>query len=347
MRVNRIKLMNPSNPNKSTNLLNGAASGILHWDDIPFPQFYAMYKRLQNNFWRPSEINMKKDKQQWGTSMNRQERRAFKRINGLLSSLDSVQTRLVLELGLFISDPSVHAILGVIAQQEATHNESYSYIFASLVPLQEQKEVFDMARLDPIVQKRNKLVLDLYEDFRADPTPLKLAKALVGCIILEGINFYSGFAFFYHLARNNKMVGTSTMISYIQKDEMAHGQFIAMLLRALLAEHPEIDQDGSFTDFTYEVIGQAVELEIEWSRDVLADIDDIDLYELEGYVKYIANKRLNVLGLDELYEGYDENIMPWIKAYSDESINDTKTDFFEQKSRLYVKAGDDNGFDDL
>nr|BDD45020.1 ribonucleoside-diphosphate reductase subunit beta [Bacillaceae bacterium] len=346
MKINRIRLLTPSHPNRSTGLLNGKASGILNWNDIPYPQFYDMYKKLLGNFWQPSEINLSKDIKQW-KELSRAERRAFKRINGLLASLDSMQTRLILEAGLYVSDPSVHAILAVISQQEAVHNQSYSYVFSSLVPLHEQNEVFDMARTDPIVQKRNQIILDLYEEFRENPIPLTLAKALVGSIILEGINFYSGFAFFYHLARNNKMVGTSTMISYIQKDEMQHGQFVSMLLRALLGEHPDIDKDGSFTKFTYEMFEKAVELEIEWSRDVLEEIYDLDLYELEGYIKYIANKRLGILGLEELYEGYDENVMLWIKAYSDEAMDDTKTDFFEQKSRQYAKVSDDNGFDEL
>src|SRR5699024_6727992 len=110
-------------------------------------------------------------------------------------------------------------------------------------------------------------------------------------------------------------------------DEMQHGHFIAMFLRALLAENPEIDKDGKFTEFALETIDKAVQLEIEWSREVLGDIDDLVLYEMEGYVKYIANKRVGQLGLPELYEGYDENVMPWIQAYSDEAMNGTKSDF--------------------
>ena len=56
-----------------------------------------------------------------------------------------------------------------------------------------------------------------------------------------------------------------------------------------------------------------------------------------------------MIGVDTLYEGYEENPMLWIKAFvEDENTgNNTKTDFFENKSRQYVKVSDDNGFDDL
>jgi ribonucleoside-diphosphate reductase beta chain len=55
---------------------------------------------------------------------------------------------------------------------------------------------------------------------------------------------------------------------------------------------------------------------------------------------------LRLLGLSDLYEGKTENPMKWIRAYVD-NFEDTKTDFFEQKSRQYTKVSDLNGFDEL
>ena len=50
--------------------------------------------------------------------------------------------------------------------------------------------------------------------------------------------------------------------------------------------------------------------------------------------------------LSEIYPEFTDNPMKWIRAYVD-SFDDTKTDFFEQTSRQYVKTSDLNGFDDL
>lgn len=55
------------------------------------------------------------------------------------------------------------------------------------------------------------------------PTLLNVLKAMVYSALLEGLFFYSGFAFFYHLARHQKMVGTSTMISYINRTNCSAG----------------------------------------------------------------------------------------------------------------------------
>ena len=79
---------------------------------------------------------------------------------------------------------------------------------------------------------------------------------------------------------------------------------------------------------------------------ILKDIEGIDLLEFERYVEYLANKRFRQLGLKNLYEDRD-NPMPWIHVFSDEMINETKSDFFEQKSRTYSKVTQSNGFDEL
>ncbi|MNN93900.1 Ribonucleoside-diphosphate reductase subunit beta [compost metagenome] len=100
-------------------------------------------------------------------------------------------------------------------------------------------------------------------------------------------------------------------------------------------------------DYVYRTIDRAVELETNWGHYTLTHVRGIDMNELSDYIKYIANKRLTLMGLDKAYQGVDVNCMPWIKPFSDDALNATKTDFFEAKSRNYGKVGDDNGFDDL
>ena len=342
--LTKIKLLNPEYPNKSTGIINGKTSGLLNWNDIAYPQMYDLYQTLLSNFWKAQEINMQDDIKQWD-SLSETEKDVFLRINTQLASLDSLQTPTMSQVMDYVTDSSFKAIFAVISQQEAVHNESYSYILSSLVPLQEQNQRFNEAKDDPIVQKRNKLILDAYEQFRNEPTPIHLFKLAVNSINLEGIYFYAGFAFFYNLARRQKMLKTSTMISYIQRDEMQHAYFISQFIRILLTENPELNT-GENVDYIYRTIGEAVELEKEWSRFILKDIEGIDLDEFENYVEYLANKRFRQLGLKNLYPER-ENPMPWIHVFSDEMINETKSDFFEQKSRTYTKVTQSNGFDEL
>ncbi|GAE93344.1 ribonucleotide reductase [Gracilibacillus boraciitolerans JCM 21714] len=342
--LKKIKLLNPTYPNKATGIINGQSSGLLNWNDIAYPQMYDFYQTLLANFWKAQEINMQDDIKQWD-NLSETEKDIFLRINTQLASLDSLQTPTMTHVMDYVTDSSFKAIFAVIAQQEAVHNESYSYILSSLVPLREQNERFTQAKEDPIVRKRNQLILDSYESFRDNPTPQKLFELAINSINLEGIYFYAGFAFFYHLARQQKMLKTSTMISYIQRDEMQHAYFVSQFVRILLTENPDLNTDENI-EFAYKTIDQAVQLEKEWADYILKDIEGIDLDEFHGYVEYLANKRFRQIGLDNYYSERD-NPMEWIHVFSDEMMNETKSDFFEQKSRTYTKVSSSNGFDEL
>src|SRR5699024_1127370 len=121
--------------------------------------------------------------------------------------------------------------------------------------------------------------------------------------------------------------------------------YIGELFRAALAENPE-EHTEELIDWVYASFKQSVELEIEWSTYVLSPIHEIDMVEMEGYIKYRANKMLRMLGLNDMYPEHIENPMKWINAYID-NVDGTKTDFFEQKSRQYTKTSDLNGVDGL
>lgn len=339
-----VKTLEPKNPNKSTGLFGGETSGILNWNDIAYPHWYKMYKRISNNFWQPSEINLTQDVKEFA-KLTSEEQDAYLKIIGLLSTLDAPQTRTALLLSLYASDASVQSILAVIAQQEAVHNESYSYVLSSVATSDQQKEAFELGRKDPVLLKRNQHIMTYYNAFVGEPSLENILKTLVYSTLLEGLFFYSGFAFFYNLARHNKMVGTSTMISYINRDELEHGRYIAELIRATLHENPKMNTP-EFTNWVYDQFKTSVELEVEWSTYVLGNVEGIHLTEMEGYIKYRANKLLRLIGLDEIYPEHVNNPMKWINAYVD-NIDGTKTDFFEQKPRAYVKTSELNGFDDL
>ncbi|MCK1997117.1 ribonucleoside-diphosphate reductase beta chain [Paenisporosarcina quisquiliarum] len=343
--MQKAKTLDPRNPNKSTGIFNGRSSGILNWNDIAYPHWHKMYKRLLGNYWQADEINMSNDIKQFA-SLSTSEQDAYLKIIGLLATLDAPQTRTALLLSLYATDSSVQSIMAVIAQQEAVHNESYSYVLSSIVSLDQQNKAFEFGRTDKILLKRNQNIAKYYNDFVENPTTENILKTLTYTTLLEGLFFYSGFAYFYNLARYNKMVGTSTMISYINRDELEHGRFISELFRATLSENPELNNE-EMIEWVYEQYKESVELEIEWSQYVLADIEGINLEEMHGYIKYRANKMLRLIGLNEIYPEYVDNPMKWIRAYAD-NIDGTKTDFFEQKSRQYVKVNAiDNGFDDL
>ncbi|WP_339252205.1 ribonucleotide-diphosphate reductase subunit beta [Sporosarcina sp. FSL W8-0480] len=342
--LTRVKVLNPAQPNKSTAIFGGEASGILNWNDLAHPHFYTLRQRIRSLFWTANEVDMTQDVKQF-PNLSKAEQEAFLKIIGLLATLDGPQTVVAMKIADFATDPSVKSIMATIADQESEHNHSYAYVLSSVTTLDKQMASFEMGRTDEVLMKRNERIVAIYNEFAENPTVETVLKAMVYTTLLEGLFFYSGFAFFYNLARHQKMVGTSTMISYINRDELQHGKAISDIFRAALSENPEYNTEA-FTEWIYDQFRHSIEQEIIWSRYVLGEIDGIDLDEMAGYVKYRANKMLRMLGLSEIYPEFTDNPMKWIRAYVD-NFDDTKTDFFEQTSRQYVKTSDLNGFDDL
>ncbi|PAE23733.1 ribonucleotide-diphosphate reductase subunit beta [Bacillus sp. 7894-2] len=337
-------IINQSAPNKSTSIINGECSNILNWDDVRFSWAYPKYKKMLANFWTPFEINMSQDIKQF-PDLTKSEQDAFLKIIGLLALLDSIQTDYAGKVADYITDSSISALMIILAQQEVIHNHSYSYVLSSLVPKQKQDEVFEFWRTEPVLAERNEFVVNGYKDFAENPSAENLLKSIVFDVVLEGLFFYSGFAFFYHLARNQKMVATSTMINYINRDEQIHVDLFVKIFKEILKENPVLNSN-ELSEFVQETFKRAAELEIEWAREVIGSkTEGILLSDIEAYIKFYANVRCNQLGYERPFVGYRTNPLRWIVAY--EEIDHGKSDFFEQKSRQYTKVQIDNGFDEL
>lgn len=345
--LSKRKLMDASAPNASTAIINGESSNVLNWDDVRFSWAYPKYKKMLGNFWTPFEINMSKDVQQFA-ELSEYEREAFLKIIGLLALLDSIQSDYAGKVADYLTDSSLNALMIILAQQEVIHNHSYSYILSSIANKQTQDATFNFWRTEPTLQRRNDFVVDGYKAFAENPTVSNMLESIVNDVILEGLFFYSGFAFFYNLARNQKMVATSTMINYINRDEQLHVDLFVKIFKEILAENPEQDTD-ELREYAINQFRKAAELEIEWGREVIGNkVDGVSMDELEQYIKFYANVRCNQLGYGHsaFPEAPRKNPMKWIKAYEDVDMG--KTDFFEQKSRQYTKINvQDNGFDDL
>lgn len=344
--MKKRELMNETAPNRATAIINGESSNILNWDDVRFSWAFPKYKRMLGNFWTPFEINMGQDIKQF-PQLTADEQESFLKIIGLLALLDSIQSDYASKVADYITDSSINALMIILAQQEVVHNHSYSYVLSSLVPKAKQDEVFEYWRTDEKLRARNDFVTNGYKAFSEDASVENFLKSIVYDVILEGLFFYSGFAFFYNLARNQKMVASSTMINYINRDEQLHVGLFEKIFKEVLNENPEL-RTPELEKFVLETFREAARLEIEWAESVIGEkFDGITMKDLKNYIEYMANKRCNQIGFGRkaFPDAPIENPLRWIIAYQEVDLG--KTDFFEQKSRQYTKASDANGFDDL
>lgn len=336
------KILDPTAPDASTRIVNGESSNALDWNNVRLPWVYPMYKTLLANFWTPFEINLTHDIKDFA-NLELHEKEAFLSIYSLLRALDSMQTDYIMRTTDYYTDSSIVALLAIVDQQEVVHNQSYDTIKAAVATLAEQEFSNNVWKTMPTLLERNEFISKGYDRAIKEATLDMLIQSLIYDVVLEGIFFYAGFAFFYDLMRNGKMVAAGTMINYINRDEQQHVRIFTEIYKQILIDFPEFDVP-ELKELGTEILREAANLEIAWANEIIGDkFATIDSEELAGYVRFMANVRAKQLQLPTPFERQETNPMSWIKVYEDTDMG--KTDFFEQKVRNYKKASE--GFNDV
>ncbi|MFT4413228.1 ribonucleotide-diphosphate reductase subunit beta [Fredinandcohnia humi] len=333
--LQRKKIFNAEGQRGTQRLINGNTTNLREWNRIKYDWAHKLYRTMLNNFWIPEEVPLANDAKQFN-ELSPAERRAFDKTISFLNFLDSIQCENLPNINEYVTAPEVTSLLNIQAFQEEIHAQSYSYILDTVCSPETRDSIYDTWRNDERLLKRNKFIADLYQEFVDDTNDNNFIKTCMANFLLESLYFYSGFSFFYTLARQGKMTQTATIIKYIQRDELTHVTLFQNMIRELRKENPHL--------FTKEVIEElremtrtAVEHEIEWGQYVTNnEILGLNNQLIERYIKWVANERLKRLELDIVYPEITTHPMKWVDSFSD--MNSTKTDFFEQKVTNYSKA---------
>ena len=202
-------------------MIGGNTTNLREWNRIKYDWATQMYRTMLNNFWIPEEISLNEDIKQF-PFLTDSERRAFDKIISFLNFLDSIQSENLPNLSRYITAAEVASLLNIQAFQEEIHAQSYSYILDTVTNPITRDRIYDEWRTDEHLLARNRFIADIYQRFSDDPSEHNLIRTIMANYILEGIYFYSGFSFFYTLARQGKMTATSTIFKYINRDEVTH-----------------------------------------------------------------------------------------------------------------------------
>ncbi len=341
--MEKKKIFNEHGLRGTQSMIGGNTTNLREWNRIKYDWANVMYRTMLNNFWIPEEISLNEDVKQF-PFLTTGERNAFDKIISFLNFLDSIQSENLPNLSRYVSAPEVSSLLNIQAFQEEIHAQSYSYILDTVTNPVTRDKIYDEWREDKHLLERNRFIADIYQRFSDDPTETNFLYTLVANYILEGIYFYSGFSFFYTLARQGKMTATSTIFKYINRDEVTHLILFQNILKELRVERPDLFHEES-EKIIYEMMETGVRHEIEWGQYVTNDeIMGINNHLIDQYIKYLSNLRLQAIGMKPMHPEIEKHPMPWIEGFS--NINNTKTDFFEAKVTNYTKAAAFN-FDDL
>lgn len=337
------KIFNEEGIRGTESMINGNTTNLREWNRIKYDWAKDIYRTMLNNFWIPEEISLNEDVKQF-PYLTDGERNAFDKIISFLNFLDSIQSENLSNILKYITASEVSSLLNIQAFQEEIHAQSYSYILDTVTNPITRDKIYDEWREDKHLLKRNKFIASIYQEFSDNPDINNFLKVIMANYILEGIYFYSGFSFFYTLARQGKMTATSTIFKYINRDEITHLVLFQNIIKELRKEN-QASFSKELNDEFRAMMKTGVEHEIEWGKYVTNnEILGLNDNLIDRYIKYLANLRLTAIGLDVLYPEITEHPMEWIDSFS--RLNSTKTDFFEAKVTNYTKAAAFD-FDDL
>ncbi|MEK6658337.1 MAG: ribonucleotide-diphosphate reductase subunit beta [Campylobacterota bacterium] len=332
--MNRKKIYNPQS-NESVNerrIFGGNPTGIFELNDIKYQWAYNLWEMMLNNTWFPKEVDMTRDVSDY-KHITEMEKDAYDKALSQLIFMDSLQTNNIMDnINPYVTAPEINLILVRQAYEEALHSQSYAVMVDSISV--NSKEIYDLWRRDMMLKSKNDAIAKVYEELSKNPTEHNFVKACFANQILEGIYFYSGFAYIYTLARSGKMLGSAQMIRFIQRDEVTHLVLFQNLINSLRKERPDLFSE-QLKEEVIAMFKEAVELEVAWGKyitqgQILGLTDAI----LEQYIQYLADDRLSSVGFAKLYNV--TNPIKWVDDFS--KFNDQKTNFFEGTVANYSKG---------
>ncbi|MCB1055766.1 MAG: ribonucleotide-diphosphate reductase subunit beta [Acidobacteria bacterium] len=308
---------------------------------LPMTYLWARqhYKDGIANNWTPEEVSMQKDVEQWKSPqvLSDEERRLILWNLGFFSTAESLTANnIVLAVYNHVTNPESRQYLLRQAFEEAVHTDTFIYCCDTLGL--DPDEIYNMYQTIPSIREKDEFVVDLTRSV-LDPgfntegleNVQQFVRDLVGFyVIMEGIFFYAGFAMMLALKRQNKMVGIGEQFEYIMRDESLHLAFGCDLINTIKVENPEI-WTQAFQDEIVELITRSVALEQRYAHDACPNgLLGINADQFSEYVEYIADRRLERIGLPRVYGR--QNPFPWMSQSTDLA---KEKNFFETRVTEY------------
>ena len=312
---------------------------------VPFKYKWAWEKYLAAcaNHWMPQEVNMTADIALWKSNkLSEDERRLVKRNLGFFTTADSLAANnIVLGSYRHITNPECRQFLLRQAFEEAIHTHAYQYIVESLGL--DEGEIFNMYHEVPSIRNKDEFLLPYIDvltnsEFKTgtqEADQALLRSLIVFACIMEGLFFYVGFVQILALGRQNKMTGAAEQYQYILRDESMHLNFGVDLINQIKMENPHL-WTAAFREEVRGLIQKGVELEYAYAEDTMPrGILGLNATMFKEYLRFIANRRCQQIGVDILYPGAT-NPFPWMSEMIDLK---KEKNFFESRVTEYQTGG--------
>ena len=294
-----------------------------------YPWAYEAWLQQQRIHWLPEEVPLADDVKDWQKNLTPSERNLLTQIFRFFTQADvEVNNCYMKHYSQVFKPTEVLMMMSAFSNIETVHIAAYSHLLDTIGMPEIEYTAF-------LKYKEMKDKYDYMQSFSvANKTEIAKTLAAFGAFT-EGLQLFASFAILMNFPRFNKMKGMGQIVSWSVRDETLHCLSLIRLFRTFVQENPEIwteefrrdlylvcativDHEDAFIDLAFELGG----------------VQGLDASLTKQYIRFIADRRLQQLGLEPLYK-IEKNPLPWL----DEMLNAVEhANFFENRATEYSKA---------
>jgi ribonucleotide reductase beta subunit family protein with ferritin-like domain len=281
---------------------------------IRHPDVWAFRKKMEALHWNAQEVDLTRDKKDWTTRMNDEQRHFVKMQLAFFATIDiDVLKNLDENFGEEIDCMEARMVYAAQKDQECVHAEGYSLQIEAVMDGDEREAVLNAVRTMPVIARMRAWVLRWFD------RGLDVGERLVAFAAVEGVLFSASFSALQWLRELNLLPGITDFNSFIVRDEGIHTLFTCLLARRYLRAKPAQKRAEAIFGSVVEVldafvteslpvrlIGMNAELMKQYVRFqadcVLIDMDYAPLYRVENPFKFMDKMTLNEVAKVNFFE---------------------------------------------
>jgi ribonucleoside-diphosphate reductase beta chain len=303
-----------------------------------YPWAYDAWLKQQQIHWLPEEVPLADDVRDWKHNLTAGEKNLLSQIFRFFTQADIEVNNCYMKHYSQVFKPiEVQMMLSAFSNMETVHIAAYSHLldtigmpeteYTAFMKYKEMKDKYDYMHKFGVATKKD----------------IATTLAVFGGFT-EGLQLFASFAILLNFQRFGKMKGMGQIIAWSVRDETLHTNSIIKLFRTFCQENPEV-WDEELKGRLYEACATIVHFEdafIDLAFE-MGNVEGMTSREVKRYIRYIADRRLNQLGLKDIYM-IDINPLPWL----DEILNGVEhTNFFENRVTEYSKASTTGTWEDV
>ncbi len=309
----------------------------LVYKPFQYPWAYEAWLTQQRIHWLPEEVPLADDVKDWHRNLTDVERNLLTQIFRFFVQADvEVNNCYMKHYSQVFKPTEVQMMLSAFSNIETVHIAAYSHLLDTIGMPEIEYEAF-------LKYGEMKDKYDYMQQWGVE-TKEDIAKTLaVFGGFTEGLQLFASFAILMNFPRFGKMRGMGQIVTWSARDETLHTHSSIQLFRTFIEENPELWTEGLKKDITQACLTVVdhedafIDLAFE-----MGGVEGLSAAEVKDYIRYIADRRLNQLGLSPIF-AMNVNPLPWM----DEMLNGIEhTNFFENRATEYSKAATEGSWDE-